>query len=302
MTAFTRIDLSQLPAPKVIEALDYETIFSALLTDFRTRYPQFSAEVESEPVIKQLQTAAYREMLIRQRVNDAAAATLLAFATGSDLDARAADFEVQRKQLTPGDPNASPPVDPTYESDDELRVRAQLAFESTSTAGPVGAYVARALSAHADVFDVSVRGPAIEAEAGQVRVTVMSRVGDGVPSAPVLSAVAAALNAENVRPLTDEVLIAPVTRVPFVVTATLVYLPGPSPEVVRSAAQDALQRYLLATCRLGRTVTLSGLYAALHQPGVARVDLTSPPDNVAAALHEAPHCTAITLTDGGTSG
>ena len=51
--------------------------------------------------------------------------------------------------------------------------------------------------------------------------------------------------------------------------------------------------------RIGRDVTRSGIFAALHRPGVHNVDLTAPAadiviDNVTAAL-----CTAVTLTDGG---
>ena len=35
--AFTSIDLSKLPAPDVIEALDYESILAELLQDYRAR-------------------------------------------------------------------------------------------------------------------------------------------------------------------------------------------------------------------------------------------------------------------------
>ncbi|MNP75450.1 hypothetical protein D3C76_1725120 [compost metagenome] len=45
-----------------------------------------------------------------------------------------------------------------------------------------------------------------------------------------------------------------------------------------------------------RDVTLSGLYAALHQPGVQQVDLTSPTTNLVIGDGEASYCTSITLT------
>ena len=38
MTAYSAIDLSQLPAPSVIEALDFETILAEMLADLRARY------------------------------------------------------------------------------------------------------------------------------------------------------------------------------------------------------------------------------------------------------------------------
>ncbi|MCP4102949.1 MAG: baseplate assembly protein, partial [Lentisphaerae bacterium] len=71
MSTFNAIDLSLLPAPNVIEPLDYEIIFSAMLTDLQSKATEFSALVESDPAYKVLEVAAYRELMLRQRVNDA---------------------------------------------------------------------------------------------------------------------------------------------------------------------------------------------------------------------------------------
>lgn len=50
------IDLSQLPEPEVIENLDFETIYQELLGDFREAMAgEWTAEVESDPVLKLLQ-------------------------------------------------------------------------------------------------------------------------------------------------------------------------------------------------------------------------------------------------------
>ena len=54
------IDLSQLPAPTIIEALSFETILSQLKADLLQRYPAFDADLLSEPAIKLLEVAAYR--------------------------------------------------------------------------------------------------------------------------------------------------------------------------------------------------------------------------------------------------
>lgn len=63
------IDLSQLPEPEVIENLDFETIYQELLGDFREAMAgEWTAEVESDPVLKLLQLAAYRELLLRARI------------------------------------------------------------------------------------------------------------------------------------------------------------------------------------------------------------------------------------------
>jgi phage-related baseplate assembly protein len=47
---------------------------------------------------------------------------------------------------------------------------------------------------------------------------------------------------------------------------------------------------------MGYDVTLSGIYAALHQPGVQRVNLSSPSANITIADGEAAYCTGITVT------
>ena len=54
----TAIDLSRLPPPDVVEALDFEAILARLRADFLARYPDFTAFVESDPEIKLLETRA----------------------------------------------------------------------------------------------------------------------------------------------------------------------------------------------------------------------------------------------------
>lgn len=293
--SFTAVDLSQLAAPDVVETLDFETILAAMVADLQSRDPAFTALVESDPAYKILEVAAYRETLIRQRVNDATQAVMLAYAGGADLDQIAANYNVQRLVLDPGDPDAIPPVAPTLESDADLRRRVQLSFEGFSTAGPVGAYVFHALGADPDVLDVAVDSPA----PGEVVVTILSRDGDGTASAELLAAVDAVLSSDDVRPLTDDVTVQAATIVEYAVTAVLTVLPGPDGAVVLAQAEAALAAYIAQTQRLGRDVTRSGIFAALHQPGVQNVTLTAPAADIVIAADEASFCTGTDVTVGG---
>lgn len=297
MSGYSAIDLSLLPVPDVVETLDYEVILAAMKADLAARAPEVAAvlALESEPLVKLLEVCAYREVLIRARVNDAAQAVTLARATGTDLDNLAALFGVARLVINPGDPLAVPPVAATLESDADLRRRAQLALEGFSTAGPEGAYVFHALSADADVLDVSATSPS----AGDVLVTVLSRTGSGTAPAPLLATVQAALNADDVRPLCDNVVVQSAAIVSYAITATLYFYPGPDSAVVMAAAQAAATAYAAAQHRIGRDVTISGLHAALHQPGVQRVVLTSPSAALTIGSAQASWCTAITLINGG---
>lgn len=293
MSVSTPIDLSTVPAPNVVEELTFETIVAAMLADLQARDPAFTALVESDPAYKILEVCAYRELLIRQRVNDGARAVMLAYSTGTDLDNLAANFGVTRLTIDPGDAQAIPPVAPTYETDAALRRRVLLSLESLSVAGPRGAYEFHTRSV-AGVKDCAVDSPT----PGTVRVVIIGNTGDGTPSAQLISDVEAALNDDDVRPLTDTVSVVGATIVPFTIEATIYTNDGPDPEVVIANCEAAAAAYASSVAAVGADVTLSGVYAALHQAGVSRVVLTSPAADILTAATAAPSCTAITLTHG----
>jgi phage-related baseplate assembly protein len=292
--AFTAVDLSRLPFPAAVETLDYETILGAMIADLVARDAAFTALVESDPAYKVMEVAAYRELLLRQRVNEAIKSTTLAYALDDDLDNIAANYSVQRLLLDAGNPDAIPPVEPTYEDDTSLRRRVQLAFEGFSTAGPEGAYLFHALGADADVLDAAVDSPT----PGAVEVAILSRADDGAASAELLAAVTAKLG-EDVRPLTDNVTVQAAIVLEYAVSATIKTYSGPDANVVMDAAQAAMETYAAENFRLGRDITLSGIYAALHQEGVQNVTLTAPASSIVADWNQAARCTAITLTNGG---
>ena len=293
---FSAIDLSQLPAPDAVQAVDYEATLAEMLADLRARAPAFDALVESDPAYKLLELGAYFKVLLLQHVNDSVRAVMPAYALGTDLDQIAARYGVARLVIDAGDPEALPPVAPVLESDSDFRRRMLLAFEGLSAAGPIGAYIFHALGADPDVADASVQSPA----PGEVLVTVLSRNGDGAGGAELVSAVESAVNADEVRPLCDLVTVQAAEIITYSISATLTVYPGPDSEVVRVAAESAAQAYADAQHRLGRDVTLSGLYAALHQPGVQNVLLASPAADVAANDGQATYCNGISVTVGGT--
>jgi phage-related baseplate assembly protein len=257
------IDLAQLPPPALIEALDAESYVAAALADYRARYPDFTAVLESEPVMKFIEVLAYRETLVRNRVNAAARATLLAYAMGADLDHRGAMFDVAR---LPG------------EDDDRFRRRIQLAPEAFSVAGPAGAYEFHALSADLSILDARAFSP----RAGEVHVAV---IGQGL--APVADAVMAQLvrlfRAGDVTPLTDSVTVRRAEIVAVDVALTLAAPPGPDPALLEATARAAVQRYFASRARIGAAVFCSGLIAAASAPAVENVRLAAPAADVICA-------------------
>lgn len=289
---YTSIDLSKLPAPDAVETLSFETILAAMLSDLQAREPSFSALVESDPAYKILEVCAYREVVIRQRVNDAAKAVMLAFAVGSDLDQIGATFNVTRLLITAADDTTLPPTAAVYEADEDFRRRIQLSFEGYTTAGSEGSYVFHSLSADPDVKDVAVT----MTTPGTVNVYVLSRTGTGAASSGLQATVLAALNAEEVRPLTDNVVVASASIINYAITAELILYPGPDSAVVQASAVAAATALAESKKLCGLDVSLSAIYAALHVPGVKQVNLTSPSANVAITSNQAANCTAITVT------
>ncbi|MCA5919224.1 baseplate assembly protein [Pectobacterium brasiliense] len=296
------IDLSLLPAPDVVEALDYETLYAERKAMFIALFPAEQRDaitrtlaLESEPLTKLLQLSVYHELLLRQRVNEAASANMLAYAAGSDLDQLAANVNVQRLLITAEDTTALPPVEAVMESDADLRTRAQQAFEGLSVAGPTAAYEFHARSADGRVADASAVSPS----PAVVTVTVLSREGNGSASDELLQAVGAALNAENVRPVADRVTVQSAAIIPYDITATLYFYPGPEAEPIRITAEARLQTYITAQHRLGRDIRRSAIFAALHVEGVQRVDLVSPAADIVLDKSQASYCANWTLNSGG---
>lgn len=272
------LDLSKLPAPDVVETLDFETEFAAMLARYQLLMgDQWTALLESDPIMKLLEQVAYETVTLRARINAAAKAVLLAKARGADLDNVLALLDAKRLD---------------GELDDAFRERGRLAPYGFSTAGPGRAYEYHARSAHDDVLDVGVDSP----EPGVVRVVVLSRAGDGTPSDSVLAAVRSALNAEDIRPLNDTVLVLPGQVVPWSLQAVLSFPSGAATEPSQAAALAAAQAYASAQKRLNRPIRRSMLLAALAVAGVSDVELLSPSADIEADSQAAPYCTAIELT------
>ena len=277
MGSFTPIDLSKLPAPDVIETLDFESLLTDYINDFVARNPNYATLLESDPAIILMQVVAYREMLLRARINEAAKANMLAYATKGDLDNLAAFFGVERL------------ID---ETDERLRKRTQLALEGFSTAGPVGAYIFHSLSASNEVKSVSVKSP----NPGEVLVTILSNIGDGTVAQELIDTVLTKLNEDDIRPLTDLVSVQGAEIINYQVEAVITVYSGPSSAVVETEANDALQKFISDRHEIGRVIAISGIYDALHVDGVKKVELISPLADVETTNEQAPYCTNIQVS------
>lgn len=292
------VDLSELPPPEIIATLDYEAILSDVMAMIIAAYPQekqpaiaAAMTLESEPLTVIAQVFSYRELMLRQNINDGAAACMLSHANAGDLDNLAANNNTARLTVA----EATDTTDAVMESDSALRLRAQSAFEGLSVAGPTGAYEYFAKSASGKVADAKASSPA----PAEVVVSVLSAEGDGTASDELIATVYAMLSSESIRPVGDRLTVQSAEIISYDIQATLYLYPGPESEPVVSAAEASLQKWLKSQGRIGLDVAKSAILAALHVQGVQRVELDLP-ERIIISDTQAARCASVTITRGGT--
>lgn len=282
------IDLSRLPAPTIIEPLSLAEIQKAMTDKFlelmRAEAPDYQL-FDSDPAAKIIEVAAYRELLLRQRVNDAAREVLLPFSKGTNLENLASLFGVTRKELPGLDPITRLP---NQESDSSLLSRALLSFDEFSTAGTEPSYIAKVkeFSIGLGLSDVKVYNPG---KAGTVRVVLLfADHSDTGKKEENRKTILEKLAAPDVKPLTDTLDVVNATLKEIPIKAMLTVESGVDKELVLTDALRQLAAYRSDRYRIGAGVSISGLHAALTIPNVLKVEITSDTKDFEGALETAP--------------
>jgi len=250
------IDFARLPPPQVIEEIDYEVLLKVYQNKVLELRPELAAAIalEQSPTNVILEAEAYGEMIVRERINAAARACMLPFATGSDLDVIGARFNVQRMD---------------GELDARLRRRIQLSMESFTTAGSPGSYIFHALSTSTGVKDATA---VAERGTGRVIVTIMADGSDPVPGQSLVDSVYDRLMSDGIKPLTDDISVLPVSKIPADIQANITLYPGPDASLVVADINKALTALRNRVSQIGRDLKRSAVLAALTQEGVQNVE------------------------------
>jgi len=270
------VDMSQLTPPKAIETLSFEQIFQESLADFRNRKPEYDALLESDPAIIMLECAAYRELLVRQKINESAKGCMPAYATESDLENLALFYGITRQP---------------DETDERLRYRMQLSLEGITTAGSEKAYLFHTLTADPRVKSASVQSPSD----GKVLISILSSDGNGTADEDLLNTVKNYISAEDKRPLTDHVMVQSAQLIEYKIKAKVYVYFSPSMTVTEQDCRTALDTYIAKHSTIGNYVARSGIFYSLHTEGVQKVVLESPAQDIATTKAQAPLCTEINL-------
>ena len=207
-----------------------------------------------------MEIAAYRELLLRQRINQAAKANLLAFATESDLDNLAAFYGITRLE---------------NETDNELRTRTQAKIVGWSSAGSREAYKFHALNSDPRVKEANADSP----EPGLVRISILSKENNGVVSEDLLEAVNDYMQRDDIRMLTDTVQVVPCNLIDIDVKAKITLMSS-TPIEFLSTIKTSFKNAFAKIAGLGVSISRSWIISNLFLDGVKDVQLLSPISDV----------------------
>lgn len=160
------------------------------------------------------------------------------------------------------------------EDNESYYERMRESMESFSTAGPINGYIYWTKTVSPAVLDVAVTSP----EACIVDVRVILR--DGQEATPaVLKEIEEALNAADIRPLTDVVTVNAPETVDFSVDTTF-YIAQPNKEsaaAIERAVRAAVDEYIeWQTTKMGRDINPSQLTRMMMEAGAKRVEVRQP--------------------------
>lgn len=160
------------------------------------------------------------------------------------------------------------------ESDTAFYNRMRESEESYTTAGPRGSYAYHAKSVSSQISDVSAESP----EDGVADVRIML-YGGKLPDKELIDRVQEYLSADDIRPMTDKVIVTAPDTIEFDIEATY-YIPrdkAATTKEIKQAVELATENYTLwQTSKMGRDINPSYFNAMLMESGIKRVDITTP--------------------------
>lgn len=163
------------------------------------------------------------------------------------------------------------------EDDEHLRERIRLAPWRFNTAGSKKGYIFWAMTADSSIIDVNAYSDPVN-DPGKVYVYVLTK-NLPVPQA-VLDKVKNILSEEDVRPLSDLVIVQAVKQVPFDVEVNLTLLPDYVPlanQILQEANKRAEEFILETKSKIGKPINPDKLiYKLMDIKGVFKVDVISP--------------------------
>jgi phage-related baseplate assembly protein len=300
MSRLSVINLAELGRMQVLETISTEVVLAARMSDLKTRWsasdPPAAAEydvekLEFDPLKINQEVSTYFELMLRDRVNQAARAVTLAFAVGTDLEAIGSRY-----------PGGMPRI--AGETADRYRRRVWLSPNLLSPHGTAESYVFWALTGDPTLHDASaitIEGTGkvfvtIAAESGSVAAMEWRRTTDPltevllhtearpvvnpVPTLQQIIDVRAYILDEARRGLTDEIIVygPKITHVNY--KARIWLFPNVSAELAMTVIENAVAALIEKQRWLGYDHSRMAFDAALAQPGVHHAIIDEPYQDV----------------------
>ncbi len=278
------IDVSRLPAPDAIEALDFETLYSAFKVRFLEFWNQMRAINPALPIydVQNLETDpagivgeawSYLRLMDRQRVNDTFRSLLAAYAKGSNLEAIAAGRNIVRLVVAPATPSSAA----IMESDDALLRRYLLSFDLPA-AGSAGRYLFDAWTAwpqSADkslgLWDARVNGRAVHGRRGDTDVVIAGPMGR-LPTDAELAIIRAAVTHPDRAPEAVAISVMAAGRTEYAVSLSLeIVAARASAGIIKAEAEKRIIAAATSRILIGGEIPEALLSGAAFGDGVIRV-------------------------------
>jgi phage-related baseplate assembly protein len=280
----------------LLEDIDVEEIISERMIRFKQLWAlhdppsaaQYDVEnLEFDPIKIQMEAGAFFELLIRDRVNQAARSVTLAYAIGTDLDAIASRY-----------PGGVPRLE--NESDDRYRRRIWLSPNTLSPHGTAEAYEYWALTALPELRDVTAIRVVAHDYYPTILITCMlDSVLNPRPSDEQLVQVRLYIQELSRQGLTDVISVNPpkVREVKYRVSVWL--YPGAVGDQILARIDLNLQKLVMDQYWLGHDHSLTAIHAACMMGGVHHVDVLEPTENIKVPSDWVVVVTSISVTLGG---
>jgi phage-related baseplate assembly protein len=276
----------------VLEKLDVETILGARMSRLKQLWAyydppaaaQYDVEnLEFDPIKINQEASSYFELMLRDRVNQAARSITLAYAIGTDLDAIATRY-----------PGGVPRLE--GESDDRYRRRIWLSPNTLSPHGTAEAYEFWALTALPTLRDVT----AIRAVAHDYYPTILITCLNEPPAEPKptdeeLVRVRAYIQSLSRMGLTDVISVNPpkVREIEYKIAVWL--YPGTVQDQTMNQIVSNLANLINDQFWLGHDHSHTAIHAACRLTGVHHVDIELPEEDVFVPLDWVVKVTQVTV-------
>ncbi|WP_455481292.1 baseplate J/gp47 family protein [Bartonella sp. B12(2025)] len=260
--------------PEIISELSFEEIRAESLAHLKELLPEYTF-LESDPALKVIEAFSYRELLLRQRINEAARNNILDFATGTSLDALGDWHGVQRME---------------DESDDKYRERIRLHVRSGKGSGTEPYYKFVALSADSRVKDAIVYRTGKDPT---IHVAIFSN-NEETASQELIKKVSEALHKKNVI-MTNDTIVVHAAVAKTVDLEADIWLLQETALTILAQMEANLRAAWRQEQTLGRELSLSWWVSKLMIPGVQKIIALEPTKDIAVSDKEVLSLGKITL-------